>query len=219
MTGRKTPKAGASLPPAQKPGEIPPVKPKRGGRRFRSGGKSVRPAKPEEGKSGRPSLLDAKLEAEIILSVAEYGMAESRAALAAGVTPGAVTKWKQRGRAAADAWDDLTPEQQVEEARYVSFFKALRDAEPYFERSNLSTIHAAAKTDWRAAKARLEMRFPLKYGKRVMLGGDPENKAPIVTAAPTSDLSNEEIKARAERILKASAAARPPAKVKGKAPR
>ncbi len=212
--GRKSKPRAEVRPPDPKPDEIKSEKGKRGGRRVPSGGISKRPGKPQgkvngKDKIGRPPALTDEVQKEIIESVALDGMAESRAALASGIAPSTLSKWKARGRDALEIWDKLTPEEQAEELRYTIFFKALRDAEPQFEKANLRIIrNAATNGDWRAANRRLELRFPLKYGKKFQVSGDPENKTPIQAAitSHSSDLTDQEIKARAERILKASTA-------------
>lgn len=155
------------------------------------GGKSKRPGKPMAGKSpdvhekGRPPALTPEVHKGIVDSVELLGMAESRAAMVMGFDGSAPSKWKKRGEAALKAWDTLTPEEQVFEDRYVRFFIALRDAEPKFEQANLLVIQRAAMTDWRAAQARLAMRMPETYGRRVLMGNDPRNPlpSPNVTAS------------------------------------
>lgn len=145
-------------------------------------GRSKRKGEPQEDQTGRPPLLTPKLHKQIIDAVELLGMLESRAAMAYGISEATISRWKKRGIIALKAWDTLTPEQKAVESRYAEFFKALRNAEPKFEMANLTVIqNAAVNGDWRAAKERLAIKMPQIYGKRVMLGGDPQNPTPIPT--------------------------------------
>lgn len=170
-------------------------------------GRSKIRAKPsKEGKTGRPPILTKELLSKIIDHVELLGMAESRAARAVGVSPAAVTTWKMRGRVAEKEWDLLTPKDKETERIYVSFMKALQDAEPKFEAANLLVIQDATRRDWRAALALIERRIPEHWGKHFKIVGDPD-AAPIRTQ--TVPMSPAEIKARAERAVRALNAAKP----------
>lgn len=164
---------------------------------------SSRPGKARTDKAGRPLALSSKVQKEIIDCVELLGMAETRAYRACGFDETTGSKWKTRGRLALAAWDKLAPEKQESEAIYVEFFKALRDAEPKFERANLTIIqNAAVGGDWRAADRRLAFKFPDRFGKRVMIAGDPKNPTPIPTVQTTS-MSEDERKRRARRVMDA----------------
>lgn len=146
-------------------------------------GHSKRKGEPKAYGLGRPTLLTPKLHKQIIEAVELLGMLESRAAEAYGISPSCITRWKTRGKAAIAEWDKLTPEKQAEERRYADFFNALREAEPKYEMANLTIIqHAAIKGDWRAADRRLAIKFPDRYGRKLQVGGDPQNPLPVPVA-------------------------------------
>lgn len=134
---------------------------------------------------GRPTLLTKKVHKQIIEAIEKDGMLEGRAALLAGIDDTTLSRWKARGRIAIKNWATFTPEQQAKELRFAEFFKALRDADPKFEQTNLRGIRKAAEAgDWRANDRRLAIKFPEIYGKRIMQGGDPKNPTPIPISNP-----------------------------------
>lgn len=133
---------------------------------------------------GRPGSLTPEIHKEIIEAVEDLGMAESRAGMAAGFSSSAVYKWKTRGSESLKKWNTLSPSRQAEEAQYVLFFQALRDAEYKFERANLKTIKdASVAGDWRASRERLIMRLPGQYGRSLTHRGDPSAPIPMVAMA------------------------------------
>lgn len=144
-------------------------------------GKSKRKGEPKASGAGRPPLLTPKVHKLILDAVELLGMTEGRAALAYGLSPPAITGWKQRGFEAEKNWEKLTEKERETEKRYLEFLNALREAEPKFEMANLTIIqNAASHGDWRAAQARLALKMPAVYGKRVMVGNDPKNPMPSV---------------------------------------
>ncbi len=144
-------------------------------------GKSKRKGEPKESGAGRPTLLTPKVHKLIIDAVELLGMTEGRAALAYGISPAAITRWKQRGIESEKVWDKLTEVERKVELRYIEFINALREAEPKFEMANLTIIqNAAAQGDWRAARDRLALKMPHVYGKRVMVANDPKNPMPSI---------------------------------------
>jgi hypothetical protein len=190
--------------------------------KLRRGGVSKRPGKPrikakstDKGEKGRPPALTPEVQAEIIHSVSKLGMAETRAARASGFDSTIVGKWKARGQRAFEEWETLTPEDQESEARYVAFFHALRDSDYQFESVHLGRIEKASEKDFRASVRLLEWKYPLRYGKRLMHGGDPANPTPIPVSTPADEMTDEEATARAQRILNAHRASEKPSKKKG----
>lgn len=134
---------------------------------------------------GRPPLLTPDLHDKIINAVELLGMTENRAGLAFGVSDSTVSAWKARGRKAETEWEKFTPQEQADEKPYYDFIRALRDADPKFEMANLLNIQQAAQRgEWRASRDRLAMRYPERYGKRVMVGNDPRNPMPTPVINP-----------------------------------
>ncbi len=151
------------------------------------GGRSKRPGKaPPKGDpswhgTGQPPALTPKLHAAIIENVELLGMPEGPAGQAEGISGAAVSIWKSRGFKALENWENLTPAERAIEERYLKFFKALRDAEPKFMKTNLVVVQSAALAgDWRAADRRLAYKFPEQFGKQVTMRGDPKHPIPIV---------------------------------------
>ncbi len=156
------------------------------------GGRSKRPGKapPKDDPSwhgtGQPPALTPKMHQAIIDNVELLGMPEGPAGQAEGISGAAVSIWKSRGYEASKNWDKLTPAQQAIELRYLNFFKALRDAEPKFMKTNLAVVQTAALNgDWRAADRRLAYKFPEQFGKQLNLRGDPKHPLPIMPVSGT----------------------------------
>ena len=113
------------------------------------------------------------------------GLSEADCAIMAGVDPTTLSKWKSRGLREGSG-------------PYFNFFNDLRLALPHFKRENLQVIKDARRSDWRAAKALLEMTAPEEFRRQHHKhAGDVTDPTPI----PHQDvpISPEDLRARAQR--------------------
>lgn len=108
---------------------------------------------------GRPrkTEIDADVQGKIVEAI-KTGSTYELAALRGGISYATFHNWMKRGEA--------------EEAPYVDFFKAIKEAEGEGAYTLLQKINTAANESWQAAAWILERRYPEMYGRqRVELTG------------------------------------------------
>lgn len=129
---------------------------------------------------GRPSKLRPDLQQKIISSL-RAGNYFDAACLSAGIHESTGYRWLQRGEAEMQRLDnDSRARPKAEEAVFVDFCKAVKEAAAEAENEYVALIKHAAKgtlirTDgtrvpyegqWQAAAWWLERRFPDKWGRQ-----------------------------------------------------
>ena len=109
---------------------------------------------------GRPTKLTPERHQQII-EYLRLGLTQEQAALAAGIHPGTLYRWLQRG-------DDPTAP-----PIYREFRDALKVARAEAERAYLTIIRSAAEAGtWQAAAWFLERSFPDRWARRDRLTVD-----------------------------------------------
>jgi hypothetical protein len=129
---------------------------------------------------GRKILFNAVNRARIIEAV-RAGNRKIVAARYAGVLPPTVDQWLQTGRHDIEAG---------KETEYSKFYTEFHTACNEFEMEQVQNIRQAAKDDWKAAKAILEVRHRNIYGdtKRHEITG--EGGGPVLVFAATAERVN-----------------------------
>lgn len=148
-----------------------------------------KPAKP----ISPANKLDERIHRILVTALAS-GCYRRQAAEHAGIHHSTFYAWLERGEADIEAGED-TPH-----ARLV---EALTKAEADAELQALALIRRAAPTNWQAAAWLLERKNPQRWGRRVVVEGDP--KRPLIS--PALALSDD-AREHAEALLDALAAER-----------
>jgi hypothetical protein len=126
-----------------------------------------------------PKKPDAEPEqltkGEVIIRSVALGVPDYIACQAAGMHRATLARWKA---AAAEAegleGDQLTGKQR----KLRDFCNALARAEAESVRYAVAMVQAAMPSDWRAAIALIERRFPQDFGRRVEVKVDPVERKP-----------------------------------------
>lgn len=141
--------------------------------------------------SGRPLSIDEQVEwrdpldpkaapvmldrGEVIIRTVALGVPDNVACQAAGIHRSTLSRWKAR---AAEV-EDLDPEALDEgQRRLRDFCNSLTRAEAQSVGFAVAMIHKAMPSDWRAAVALIERRFPGDFSKRVEVKVDPTERKP-----------------------------------------
>ena len=119
---------------------------------------------------GRPCLLTKQREAALLKGI-EEGLPLKHAAMLAGVSYDSLNRWRKNG------------ESEYAAIEFRNFCKALRRSEAVAVQNLVKLVHAAGKTDWRAASWMLERRFPEEFGKPVQVEHSGPGGSPIQTHA------------------------------------
>jgi transposase len=109
---------------------------------------------------GRPTKLDAELQARIVGHLRGGGYVETAAA-ACGVSKVTVYAWLRQGN-------------EEERGPHRDFLNAVEEALAEAEHRDLARVGRAAGRNWRAAAWRLERRHPRRWGARVRVTVEEE---------------------------------------------
>ncbi len=113
----------------------------------------------------RPGKLTSDVQKRIADAVA-LGSTYELAAQYGGISYDCFNNWMIRGRTELVRMDQPRTQPRDEEAIYVQFFQAVKDAEGRAVVGWLAKIERAANDGhWQAAAWKLERRYPREYGR------------------------------------------------------
>lgn len=115
-------------------------------------------------KAGRRSTLTPE-KFERIIGLIRNGNYQTTAAAAAGVPIRTFFKWIERGKRAADYYEEDKWVEPSEEL-YYNLYKAVEQARAEAEASNVLIIRNEANKTWQAAAWMLERAHPDRWGRR-----------------------------------------------------
>lgn len=142
--------------------------------------------------SGRPLSIDEQVEyrdpvkgeqaepetisrGEVIIRTVALGVPDHIACQAAGVHRSTLSRWKAAAAEAEGLDDDKLTEKQH---RLRDFCDSLTRAEAESVGYAVAMVRAAMPSDWRAAVALIERRFPRDFSKRLEVQTDPTDRRP-----------------------------------------
>lgn len=115
----------------------------------------------------RPTKLTPETQEKIITAI-EQGATYELAAQYGGVSYDTFNNWMNRARAETTRLENPRTKEDVDEAPYVQFFNAVKEAEGRAAVKWLIKIEKAASDgNWQAAAWKLERRYPKEYGRTV----------------------------------------------------
>jgi AcrR family transcriptional regulator len=128
------------------------------------GAVSITVAKSQRHAGGRPRACTPRVK-EILLDTARTGAHRSTIAETAGISPRTLNRFLRSGEAALEKRESgrrLT----AEEEEFCQFCLDFRKAEIAVERRLVEVVLTAARSNWRAALAFLERRYPKHWARR-----------------------------------------------------
>lgn len=132
---------------------------------------------------GHPYKLTSEVH-EAIVRAARLGASRQHQADCGLVSKSTLCRWLAVG-------------EQVEEGPERQLYLAIKRAEANLRQQCLETLATAAKSDWRAALARLEMRWPEHYSSRRRLEIVGAGGGPVEIVGALARLSDAEL----ERVI------------------
>ena len=116
---------------------------------------------------GRPTKLTPETQKAIVTAI-KLGATYEHAAQYGGVSYSAMQKWLKRGLMETERLEKPNTKAKKDEAEFVTFFHAIKEAEGTAVTGWLAKIEKAASDGaWQAAAWKLERRYPGIYGKQV----------------------------------------------------
>lgn len=127
---------------------------------------------PLKGEDAAAEMID---RGEVIIRTVALGVPDNVACQAAGIHRSTLSRWKARAAEVegldVDSLDD-------DQRRLRDFCNALTRAEAQSVGYAVAMIRKAMPSDWRAAVALIERRFPGDFSKRVEVKVDPVDRRP-----------------------------------------
>ena len=112
-------------------------------------------------KTGRPTKLLPKVQADIVTAIRAGNYVETAAAFA-GIDKKCLYAWLKKGALRQGR-------------KYVEFRNAVKRAQAEAELRDVATIEAASRTSWQAAAWRLERKYAKRWGRKEFLAASFKN--------------------------------------------
>lgn len=140
---------------------------------------------PLKGEDAAPEMID---RGEVIIRTVALGVPDNVACQAAGIHRSTLSRWKARAAELEGMDEDALDDDQ---RRLRDFCNSLTRAEAQSVGFAVAMIRKAMPSDWRAAVALIERRFPGDFSKRIEVQTDPVDRKPATADADLAARAQE----------------------------